>query len=69
MSSKRYSVTLNKDAARAVELTARTLNLTPTAYIRYCIEERDRLLQENSNLKAKLRDGLIVRVMPPPTFD
>lgn len=57
MSSKRYSVTLNKDAARAIELTARTLNLTPTAYIRYCLEERDRLIRENSNLRARLRDA------------
>lgn len=66
---KRYTITVNDDLRKQIETAAKTLNVTPTAYIWLCVESRGRLLQENSNLKAKLRDGLVVRVMPPPTFD
>jgi hypothetical protein len=66
---KRYTITVNDDLRKQIETAAKALNVTPTTYVWLCVESRGRLLQENSNLKAKLRDGLVVRVAPPPTFE
>lgn len=54
----KYTVSFVEPDARNIEITAKALNLTPAEYIRICVTERGRLLKENSELQARLRDCL-----------
>lgn len=58
---KRYSITVDADTVRDIELTARTLGMTPAAYIRMCVEERADLIRKNSNLRTRLMDATTAR--------
>lgn len=55
-SRKRYSITLDEDMVKALELTAKSVNMKPTEYIKLCVHDRGDLLRKISNLRARLRD-------------
>ncbi len=56
--TRKVTLTLDTPTARSIELSAQAIGITVTAYIRYCVQQRSQLLQENSNLRAKLRDAM-----------
>jgi hypothetical protein len=56
--TRRFPLTLDAPTARSIELSAQAMGITIPAYIRYCVQQRGQLLQENSNLRARLRDAM-----------
>lgn len=56
--TRRFTLTLDAPTARSIELSAQAIGMTVPAYIRYCVQRRGQLLQENSNLRARLRDAM-----------
>lgn len=59
---QRYSLTFDTTTAQSIVLAARSMGMTVPAYIRYCVQKHGQLLQENSNLRARLRDAMNTRI-------
>jgi hypothetical protein len=60
--TRRYTLTVDTVTAQSIELAAKSIGMTVPAYIRYCVQQRGQLLQENSNLRARLRDAMNTRI-------
>lgn len=53
---KRYTITLNEDMVKELELTARSINMKPTEYIKLCVYDYPNAIRLVSNLRARLKD-------------